>query len=286
MNMRESWLAKISFTLSFTLAIICAPAGAQAQGAPQAGARAATAPQPVRAARAPMETIVIAAEDDWAPYSFAKPSGGVDGLAPALVAAVFETQNIAVKFVVVPFARCLLMAQTGSAAGCFDASITDENRAQFYWHPTPLFQEELAIFARQDASDAEVKLEQVEGHSLGLTIGYTYPASVMGNTRIRKVNVGSDANLLNMLVAGRVDYILLNTLPGYYRASQDRQLVGRVKRVGLVQLDGFWVAFSRAHPEGKRLSEIFETGLQQIKADGTYARITADFRRRLNLPTR
>ncbi|CAN5671875.1 transporter substrate-binding domain-containing protein [soil metagenome] len=273
MGIRTS-LAVVSFFCAALGAAALAPGRAEAQ------------PTPSRGARVPLETVVIAAEDDWAPYSFVKPSGGVDGLAPALVAAALETHNIGVKFVVVPFARCLLMAQTGAAVGCFDASITDENRNQFYWHPTPLFQEELAIFARQDSPHADVKLEQVEGHSLGLTIGYTYPASVMGNTRIRKVNVGSDANLLNMLAAGRVDYILLNTLPGYYRAAQDRQLTGRVKRVGLVQLDGFWVAFSRTHPEGKRISELFETGLQEIKANGTYARITADFHRRFNLPTR
>ena len=263
-------------------AVIVAVVGAWVGAPALVRAQGVSAPP---SAAAPIETIVVAAEDDWAPYSFATPGGGVDGLAPALVAAVFERRNIRVKFAVVPFARCLLMAQTGAVVGCFDASITDENRAQFYWHPTPLFQEELAIFARQDSREADVKLEQLEGHTLGLTIGYTYPTSVMNNARIRKVNVPSDANLLNMLVAGRVDYILINTMPGYYRAARDRHFAGRVKRVGVVQLDGFWVCFSRTHPDGKRLAELFETGLQEIKANGTYARITADFYRRLNLPT-
>ncbi len=274
MNARMSLAGFVSACVVIAAATMGAPGFARVRGA--------SAPT----ATAPVETIVVAAEDDWAPYSFAKPGGGIDGLAPALVAAVFETHNIRVKFAVMPFARCLLMAQSGAVVGCFDASITDENRAQFHWHPTPLFQEELAIFARQDSREVDVRLDQLEGRTLGLTIGYTYPTSVMSNARIRKVNVPSDANLLNMLVAGRVDYILLNTMPGYYRASQDRRLTGRVKRVGVVQLDGFWVCFSRTHPDGKRLSELFETGLQEIKANGTYARITADFYRQLNLPAR
>ena len=274
-------LSVLSFTGAVvTCALMCAAGGAAAQ----TSSPAAT-PAPMKAA--PVETVVIAAEDDWAPYSYAKPgSTNPEGMAPVLVTAAFETQGIRVKFVVVPFARCLAMAKSGAAVGCFDTAMTDENRNQYHWHPTPLFQEELAVFARLDSTQKDLTVQQLEGHTLGVTVGYTYPSSITANPRIRQVPVTSDANLLNMLVAGRVDYILLNSLPGYYRASLDPKLAGRFKRVGVVEQQSFWVCFSRKHPDGKRLSEVFETGVEAIKANGTYARITTDFHRRLNLPAR
>ena len=204
----------------------------------------------------------MAAEDDWPPYSYARAgSAGPEGISPVLVAAAFETQGVRVKFVVVPFARCLLMAQTGAAVGCFNVTITDENRDQFYWNTTPLFQEELVLFARADAPDREVTLDELEGYALGITAGYTYPSSITANPRIYKIPVSSDANLLSMLVAGRVDYILLYALPGYYRASLDPKLAGRFKPVRVVGLESIWISFSRKHPEGKRFSEVFVTGL-------------------------
>ena len=84
-----------------------------------------------------------------------------------------------------------------------------------------------------------------------------------------------------MLVAKRVNYILLNTMPGYYRIKYEPALKGQIKRVGAIRLDSFWVSFSRAHPDGKRMSEVFEKGLQAIKANGEYDRMMQAFKQEL-----
>jgi polar amino acid transport system substrate-binding protein len=225
------------------------------------------------------EVVTLAAEDDWAPYSSLKPDGsGPEGIAPALVKAAFQTQNVTVRFQVVPFARCLHYALKGAVVGCFDTTRTEANQDQFYWHPTPLFQEELAIFARGDATANDLTAKDLEGQTVGVTIGYTYPTDFMQNPRIVKLSAASDGNLVKMLVARRVNYILLNTMPGYYRIKQDPALRGQIKRVGTIRMDSFWVSFSRAHPDGKRMSEVFEKGLQTIKANGEYDRMFKAFR--------
>ncbi len=69
------------------------------------------------------------------------------------------------------------MVQTGAAVGCFNVSITDENRDQFYWNTTPLFQEELVLFARADAPDREVTLDELEGRTLLYALRGYYRAS-------------------------------------------------------------------------------------------------------------
>jgi len=227
------------------------------------------------------ETVTIAAEDDWAPYSSIKPDqSGPEGLAPELVKAAFKTQNIEVRFLVLPFARCLLYTTKGKVVACFDTAKTTANEHDFHWHPTPLFKEEVGIFGRSDVVGT-ITPKDLEGQTLGVTVGYTYPTSLMENPRIAKVNAASDGNLLKMLVARRVDYILLNTMPGYHKIRQDPALAGQVKRVGQAGVDGFWLSFSKVHPDGKRLCDVFEKGLLAIKANGEYDRMMANFKRRL-----
>lgn len=229
------------------------------------------------------EVVTIAAEDDWAPYSSMRADrSGPEGLAPALVKAAFKTQDVDVRFEVLPFSRCLHYADKGLVVGCFDTTRTEANKDQYYWHPTPLFQEELGIFGRVDeGASKELTQKDLEGQTVGVTLGYTYPTDFMQNGHITKLSAASDGNLVKMLVAKRVNYILLNTMPGYYRIKHEPVLKAQIKRVGSIRVDSFWVSFSRAHPDGKRMSETFEKGLQAIKANGEYDRMMTAFKREL-----
>lgn len=226
------------------------------------------------------KTVVIAAEDDWAPYSSARPEGGdPEGFAVDIVREAFAAQGITVRFVVVPFARCLHLAKTGGATGCFDATITDGNRDEFAWHPTPMFHEELAIFARTGSAPRTLRLADLEGRSVGYTLGYTYPTEFHANPRIRRISAKSDRVLLEMLQAGRVDYVLINTAPASLRVNRTPALRGRIEKVGVVSQDGFWVAFTRANADGPRMAAEFEQGLAALKASGPYEVLRAAFRR-------
>lgn len=232
---------------------------------------------------APPPAVVIAAEDDWAPYSSARAgSSEPQGFAVDIVREAFATQGLQVKFVVVPFARCMHMAQTGQATGCFNATIVDDNRETFIWHPTPMFHEELAIFARSGHARRQLTLADLEGHSVGYTLGYTYPSAFQHNTRIRKVSAKSDGVLLDMVRAGRVEYVLVNAAPAYLRIAGQPALRGRLEKVGTVSTDGFWVAFTRAKPEGEPMAAAFERGLAALKGSGRYAALQAALWQRLD----
>lgn len=230
------------------------------------------------------ESVVIAAEDDWAPYSSA--IEGQDepvGLSPKLVKAAFDTQDIDVVFLITPFARCLHYAEIGRTIGCFNATITEGNKNTYHWHPTPLFYEELGIFARTDIKDNNLTQDDLDGETISLTTGYTYPTSLTEDERITKFFVNSDAYQLKMLASGRVKYALLNTMPAYERISNDPELQGKVHRVGRISQDGFWVPFTKQDPRGQKMAEIFERGLQEIHKNGTYDALIREFRNSLGL---
>lgn len=233
------------------------------------------------------ETVTIGAEDDWPPYSYRVPGQAEpEGLTPRLVRQAFASQGVSVRFRMLPFARCMLEAEKGVVVACFNATRTTSNEALYHWHPTPMFEEELAIFARSrtegsaaPAPARQLGQDDLRGHSVGLTVGYTYPTSLMTDPDIRRKQATSDGNLLHMVAAGRVDYILVNALPAWYRLQAEPTLQGQVRRVGRVRMDGFWLAFTRARPEGERLSRSFERGLQAMRRSGEHQRMLDDLRR-------
>lgn len=229
------------------------------------------------------ERILIAAEDDWAPYS-AKQTGSAEptGFTPALVREIFARRDIAVDFITVPFSRCLHYAETGTAVACFNVTITDDNRNTFYWHPTPMFHEGLAIFALRGRFQPELSGKDLHGRRVGITNAYTYPSDFMQNPKIERAVVRSDGNLLNMLIKGRVDFIILNSLPGQLRILEAK-LGAQIERVGMISNDGFWLSFSKRHPDGERLSKIFEEELVRLMASGRVAELELEMKTRLGL---
>jgi len=241
------------------------------------------------AAEEPLDknTVVLAGEDDWSPYSAAEKPGSDPQTSPVgysvdLVRAVFASQGIKVQFINVPFARCMQYAKTAQVAGCFNATITDDNRSDYVWHQPAMFEEELSIFGRADNTGVEMRLSDLRGKRVAYTNGYTYPSEFMHDSRIQKFAAVSDGALIRMLLNKRVDYILLNRTPGWMRIDATPEARGKVKRVGLVSMDGFWVAFSKQHPQGERLAMIFSQGLAQMRRDGSYQRLQDEFRRRVS----
>jgi polar amino acid transport system substrate-binding protein len=237
------------------------------------------------AAYAQNPTITIAAEDDWAPYSSMKADkSGPEGFSPDLVQAVFKLKGVDVKLVAVPFVRCLQMVKTGKAVACFDTTITEENKDAFYWHKTPIFEEDLAIFALSEFTQSGLTTPRLEGSTVGITTGYTYPTDFMQNKKIKKFEANSDDHLLKMLVAKRVQFVILNTMPGLLRIQNDARTKGKIKQVGLISKDGFWLNFSKVHPDGKRMADVFEAGLLEYKASGRYEKMQTEFKQRLGVP--
>ena len=194
-----------------------------------------------QASYASAENYLVAAEDDWAPYSsMTKDKSNPEGFAVDVIKESFKTQHIDIQFTTVPFARCIQYAKSGKTIGCFDVTITDENKDHFYWHTPPLFHDQLSIFGPATAGQNEdLRMKDLEGKTVGITLGYTYPTPFMENQKIKKYTVTSDSLLIQMLASRRVDYILVNTLPARLRICQNPDLSTKIKRVGFISLDGF-----------------------------------------------
>lgn len=230
------------------------------------------------------ETIDIAAEDDWPPYSEkTQSSADPKGFAVDIVREAFLSQGVSVRFHPLPFARCLSYAESGRVMGCFNATQVDSNRTTYCWHPTPMFHEPLMIYGATDDPRSNLRVADLEGYVVGATVGYTYPDEFMKNEKIKRFDAVSDDHLVRMLVARRVEYILLNGNAAQLRILANPDLKKRLKAVGKISDDGFWLAFTQKHPRGKHYCETFEKGLQQIKRNGRYNELERAFRKRMGL---
>lgn len=230
-------------------------------------------------------TIVIAAEDDWPPYSYKGPSPGEPlGFTPELVREAFRIKGVNVIFETVPYSRCMQLVKTGKVTACFNTNKNEENTPEYHWHATPIFDEGVSYFALSEVDGKDLKIKDLEGSTVGVTSGYAYAPAFMRNEKIRKFEANSDDHLLKMLLARRVRFALINTLPGLLRIRNDPAYTGKIKIVGQLNVHGFFLNFSKATPEGKQMADLFEAGLQELKKSGKYDRMYTEFRKRIGVP--
>lgn len=173
-------------------------------------------------------------------------------------------------------------AKSGKLAGCFNATITEENRYQYHWHDTPMFEEDLCHLRPRQRAATDLKLTSLEGKRVGITLGYTYPTDFMENPRITRFQAKSDAQILEMLVRGRVDYILMNGMPGYLKIQQ-KQLTGKVVKVGKLSTDGFCLHSPATTRKGKRWPNSSNRGCRRSRTTASMVMLIRQFETRLGL---
>ncbi|WP_028453919.1 substrate-binding periplasmic protein [Chitinilyticum litopenaei] len=227
------------------------------------------------------ETIIINAEDDWAPFSsLDRKNGAPQGFAVDVVRAAFASQGITVQFRAVPFTRCLREVQANQALACFNIEKTGYNAQQFHWHATPLLEEPLAIFARTPYK-RRLTADDLAGRRVALTRDYTYPSSLLNQPGLVKDYARTDEQQLRKLLAGRVDFAIINAHPARLLLFSNRDFLTQVHEVGQVNVAQFYVGFAPQHPSSRRYAELLDKGLATLRANGQYAAMQRQLQQQL-----
>jgi len=241
----------------------------------------AYAPQ---AARAQSEQLLeFAVEDDAGPWSLRDGSG----YANDVVRAAFRAVNVELTLVVVPYARCKLLAEEGRSAACFSMSKLPSLQRTIAFPTTPLFVFTAEYFqgtAKPVRAGSLAALPR--GTVVGVVQGYEYPASVYA-LRDRGVIVleetASEELNIRKLADGRVALALLNhndvKTADYMVAMAG--LTGRVKPAFRAGVLPSYIGFSRKHPRGLEARALFERGVRLLAANGEMARIDKRWKARV-----
>ncbi len=224
------------------------------------------------------QTIIIGAEDDWAPYSSVGAGGKQPkGLTPRIVKAAFKSQKVEVEFRILPFARCLDEVLHGQSIGCFDAMENSENKGKYIFNKTPLFTAEVAIWGEATSLKKKMKFQDLRGEIVGVTNSYTYPPEFSDDKKIEQKTYQTDYKQLEAIANGRLKYGIIYKWPGFQILADYPEFKNKVKILGIGSRDPFHLAFSKTHPDGAKFADIFEKGMKAITADGTYRKIIKDF---------
>ena len=227
--------------------------------------------------------LVIAVEDDAAPWS------GADGTGYAneIVRAAFGAVDIEVEFQVVPYARCKYLAVSGNVPACFSMSPSPEFSEDIELSAKPLFTCFAGYFYNVNKPPRVSRPEDLPARTVvGTVIGYEYPPSL--ESLIKKgivVPEESTSENLNLkkLAAGRFDFALLN----YNETKSPEWLIARADLDGKVKLAFHagvlrsHIGFSKKHLDGMWARQQFDRGHRLIKANGTLRRIQKEWSQKL-----
>jgi polar amino acid transport system substrate-binding protein len=228
-------------------------------------------------------SLVIAVEDDAAPWSRADGTG----YANDVVVAAFKAVGVDVELRVVPYARCKRMAERGTAAGCFSMSPAPEFNGVIELSAKPLFTPYAGYFYNVNKPPQATRQEELPAKTVvGTVIGYEYPPEFE-----RLVQAGiivleespSEAMNLKKLAAGRVDLALLtyDEMKSPEWLMMRAGVLGRVKTTFRAGTLNSYIGFSLKHPQGAWALQQFNKGFRLITGNGTLRRIRQAWRQKL-----
>lgn len=221
------------------------------------------------------QSLVIAVEDDAAPWSQADGSG----YANDLVAAAFKSVGVAVEIRVMPYARCKRMAINGEVAACLSMSPAPDFAGLVQLSTKPLFTCHAGYFYSVNKPPRVGRQEDLPRNTVvGTVIGYEYPAEFERlrerGVIIREESPSEDVNL-RKLALGRVDLALLN----YNHMKSPEWLINRAGVNGKVKTTfragtlNSYIGFSKKHRQGMWALGQFNKGYREITANGTLRRL-------------
>jgi ABC-type amino acid transport substrate-binding protein len=231
---------------------------------------------------APAPSLVLGAEDDAAPWSYADGSGYVNDL----VRAAFAEAGWSLQLKVMPYARCKALARAGQLAGCFSASRRPELENELLFPRHPVFQARHLLLARPGATWAGCDPAQWGRRPVvGLVRGYEYVDAVdalAAGGAVKTELAESEISNLRKLQAGRIDLGLvtvdeLKRLQLLLAQAQVRGSFTTVCDFGVVPA---YVAFSRRHTQGAAAVAAFDEGYAALARRGGVSALQARWRAR------
>lgn len=223
--------------------------------------------------------VVQLANGHWPPHTGSDlPDQGCDS---QVVVEAFALEGIRVEFQFLPWARGLLLSQSGVLDGAIEWADTPGHRASHFVSREPLSRQQWVFFHRRDRSFPWETLNDLGGAIIGLTIGYAY-SDVFVDLQQRRPTQFTEAasDLLNLkkLLAGRIDLLPIERAVGAYLVrtglteQQQLEIVADPRPLA----DFFaYLLLSRAIAGNQERMTRFDRGLQRLKESGRYGEIVA-----------
>ncbi len=215
------------------------------------------------------ERVLLAAEDDWYPYS-AKIDEQAEGRSVDIVRAAYEAVGAELDLDVVAFNRGFIRTKEGRYAGVFNAGINNEVRRNYLIPRNTIALSEQLVVAR--LGEPFQNRQSFNNKRLTLTLGYTYPTDITEDPRNQVKRTVGDINNLRMIGAERADFTIIDRLVLLSIFKKEPELKQKLTIVGKLEPHKIYVLFSKTD-DGRRALLLFDKGMDIIIRNGTLQKI-------------
>ena len=248
---RPLWCCALARVLVLTLALV--PAFGMAQAAP-------------------LKTLILVN----APYPpFVNPPGDPsgEGIDVDIAREALRRGGYAVELRIVPWKRVLAMLEKGDADFTTTISRNGDRSLFLVWSSGYRKAVRYHFYGRKGGTVTLRALADLDGRSLGVTTGFFFPPAITERLGVSLHTGTSVAQTVQMLDAGRADFIVVNGLAGAWEIRR-RGLADRLALQPLVysSTSPTYMGFSRARPFAAPL-EAMNAGLASMENDGSLARL-------------
>ncbi|MFN4262424.1 MAG: substrate-binding periplasmic protein [Thioalkalivibrionaceae bacterium] len=209
--------------------------------------------------------------EDYPPFNFATPNGGVDGISVRVVNELLAATGIQATIVALPWSRAYAAAQADRDTCVFSTTRTAERESLFQW-VGPLVSNDWYAFALPDHGLEVESLDDLRGLRVG---GYRDDAvAVYVESQGIAVDPAPNDRLnARKLAAGRIDVWVSGEFLAPYYAQQEG--IGSLEPLFRFKSTEMAIA---CHPEfdSDRIERLQEA-LDGLRASGRYDEILAEF---------
>jgi polar amino acid transport system substrate-binding protein len=214
---------------------------------------------------------VVIGYGEWPPFE--SPSLPDQGPVPTLVREALAAGGTQVEFKSLPWWRMLHEVEAGHLDGALIWRDVGDRRATFLLSD-PLFTSRITLFFRKNEVRPWKKLADLSALRIGATASYRYCAEfdqLEEQRRLRVERAAADELNFAKLEAGRIDAMIVDSDYGRWRIAQMGDAADKIAEdTHPVCTAPMYLLISRAVQYGPALTERFNAGLRQMKANGRY----------------
>jgi len=211
------------------------------------------------------------ASDSWPPFT-GGPGGervAIDLVQTALQRAGIESETTTVDWKDV---------EAGLRNGTFDGSAAmwrSEKRERELLFSRPYLQNRLILIGRKGSDVSAKRMSDLAGKRVALVSRYAYGNDVENAVGVLFVGGRNDQEDLDKLLAGDVDYMLVDELVARYLVTYQPEETAAKLAIGTTPLTRRMLHFAirKDVPGAEQIVEAFNSEIQSMLADGTYGKI-------------
>ena len=219
-------------------------------------------------------TVRIAAEDNWPPFSDERG----EGLSRQLVETAFKSQGYAIETLVVPYARALHYTEHGTTDAVWNLTRQQSTEQTFLLHQLPLFQATSSFYYQSSTADYQTVADIPDKTVVGVIIGYEYgDLYEQHKDRFRLVAVSTHPQLIALLADNKIDLaIFFDDVLRHYQ-QQMPSPVTEFRRGQVNHQSHLFVGFDKNDPQSAKRAAALDRGLRALQASGDYQRLLSQY---------